>query len=103
NALIAAFQPIENRMDIGALWENYMVAERKKYNDYNQQWCNTYFWRTHAQQEIDLIEEKDGLLYAFEIKWNPAAKARLSKTFSSQYPNHQFAVINNENYTAFLM
>jgi predicted AAA+ superfamily ATPase len=103
NALIANFSLPELRQDIGALWENFIISERIKYLHYNNQWVNSYFWRTHDQQEIDYIEERDGILYAFEIKWNNKKDARLSKSFSNSYPNHQFQVINPDNYEQFLI
>jgi hypothetical protein len=61
-----------------------------------------YFWRTHEQQEIDLIIEKNGQLKTFEIKWNSKAKARLSQTFARQYPNHTFDVVNSDNFFEFV-
>ena len=103
NALIAAFQPIENRQDIGGLWENFVIAERIKFLHYHQKWSNNFFWRTQAQQEIDWIEDSDGVLHAFEIKWNPKAKAALSKTFSNNYPNHTFTVVHRENFEEVLL
>lgn len=103
NALIANFSLPELRQDIGALWENFIISERVKYLHYNNLWVNSYFWRTQDQQEIDYIEEKDGVLSAFEIKWNVKKEARLSKSFSKAYPNHQFNVINPDNYEQFLI
>jgi len=102
NSLIANFNPPELRVDAGALWENFIIAERTKYIRNNNLWANTYFWRTQDQQEIDYIEERDGKLYAFEIKWNPKSKARLSKTFSAAYNNTSFEVINPENFEGFI-
>ncbi len=102
NSLIANFNPPEIRNDNGALWENFIIAERIKYVRNNNIWANTYFWRTQDQQEIDYIEEREGKLYAFEFKWNPKSKARLSKTFSSAYPGTQFEVINPNNFESFL-
>jgi predicted AAA+ superfamily ATPase len=103
NALIAAFQPIENRQDVGALWENFLMSERQKFNTYHKRWVNTYFWRTTAQQEIDLIEEADGELHAFEFKWNETAKAKFSKTFTENYKPTKMEVIHKENYWQWLM
>lgn len=71
NALIANFEHIENRTDIGALWENYLVSERIKYLAYQQKWVNNWYWRTTEQQEIDYVEEENGQLSAFEFKWKP--------------------------------
>ncbi len=103
NALISDFRPITTRNDVGALWENYIIGERKKYIAYHKIWANTYFWRTQDQQELDYIEEYDGVLHAFECKWNAEKKARLPKSFSVVYPEHTFDVINPENYPSFLM
>ncbi len=103
NALIANFNQPGLRQDIGALWENFIITERIKHTHYNNIWANKYFWRTHAQQEIDYIEERDGKIYAYEIKWNNNAKAYLSKTFSNAYPNSEFTVINKENFVEFIM
>jgi predicted AAA+ superfamily ATPase len=102
NALIAQFGPIELRPDRGALWENYLMSERRKYTDYNQMWVNSYFWRTQDQQEIDYVEEQDGNFRAWEFKWNPEARVRLSKTFEKAYPNSVFSIINPGNVEDFL-
>ncbi len=103
NALIANFNQPGLRQDIGALWENFIITERIKHTHYNNILANKYFWRTHAQQEIDYIEERDGKIFAYEIKWNNNAKAYLSKTFSNAYPNCEFIVINKENFVEFII
>lgn len=102
NAVIKQFNPLSLRDDVGALWENFLVSERMKYINYNFHYCNRYFWRTHAQQEIDYVEDKDGLLSAFEFKWNPKAKAKLPKAFSTAYPNSEFKTIHRDNFYSFL-
>ena len=101
NALIASFQPLELRQDVGALWENYLMSERIKYLHYNKIWANNYFWRTHDQQEIDYVEEIDGLFHAYEFKWNPKAKVKFSKSFTSYY-QHTTNVVNRDNYYNFI-
>lgn len=101
NSLIANFSPPELRGDTGALWENFFISERIKFLKNNNIWANTYFWRTQDQQEIDFIEERDGMLHALEIKWNPKSKARLSRTFSSEYKT-SFDVITPDNFDRFL-
>jgi uncharacterized protein len=103
NSLIANFSPVTLRQDIGSLWENFFVSERIKHKHYNDIWTNNYFWRTHDQQEIDFIEEIDGKLIAYEVKWNKNRKPYLSKTFSQAYPNNEFHVINPENIENFIM
>ncbi len=102
NAIIANFQALELRKDVGALWENFLVAERLKFTHYNNQYPNRYFWRTKQQQEIDYIEELDGKLYAFEFKWKGGQKVKPSITFTKAYPENEFKVVTPENYFAFL-
>ena len=102
NALIAQFGSIELRPDKGALWENYLMAERRKYLEYNEMWVNSYFWRTQDQQEIDYVEEQDGIFSTWEFKWNPDARVRLSKTFAKAYPHSVFKVITPQNVEDFL-
>ncbi len=102
NALINNFGVLKLRSDVGALWENYLISERKKFLNYHAIRAGTYFWRTQQQQEVDYIEEIDGMLYAFEFKWNDIGKARIPLTFSKAYSNHLFDVITPRNYVSFL-
>ena len=103
NALIADYRAPEVRQDIGALWENFVIAERMKSNEYYHRWVNRYFWRTKQQQEIDYLEESGGKLHAYEMKWNPRAKASITKTFTEAYPNSEFQVITTDNIADFLL
>ena len=103
NALIADYRAPEVRQDIGSLWENFVVAERMKSNEYYHRWVNRYFWRTKQQQEIDYLEEGGGNLYVYEMKWNPRAKASITKTFTEAYPNSEFQVITPDNISDFLL
>jgi len=102
NAIIKNFNPIELRQDVGALWENFLVCERMKANSYNKRYVNSYFWRTREQQEIDLIEETGGKLYAYEFKWNPKAKGKVPGSFLRTYPEATGEVIHRENYMEFV-
>jgi len=102
NALIANFEHIENRTDIGALWENYLVSERIKYLAYHQKWANNWYWRTTEQQEIDYLEEENGQLSAFEFKWNPKAKGSVPSSFRKTYPAATINRIHRENFETFL-
>lgn len=103
NALINNYAPVEMRSDAGQLFENYMIVERMKYCQRSNRLCNRYFWRTTYQSEIDYIEESDGILSAFEFKWNPRRKASLPQSFSNAYPGTDFAVVNPDNYDQFLL
>ncbi len=103
NAVIRKYQPIEFRDDIGKLWENYLVAERKKWLHYSGFYGQTYFWRNTQQAEIDYIEEWDDGLHAFEFKWNSHAKARISASFTNAYNPVATAIIHQENYMDWLL
>ena len=102
NAILSNFAPLELRTDVGMLWENFMISERMKRNAYTDSYANLYFWRTHDQKEIDLIEEEDGLLRTYEFKWNPRAKATLPQAFATVYPNSTFSVITPESFWPFV-
>lgn len=102
NAILSNFAPPELRNDMGALWENFLISERLKRNIYSESYAQLYFWRTHAQQEIDLIEEKDGQLTAYEFKWNARAKAHIPTAFKTAYPSSSFDVITPDHYREFL-
>ena len=103
NAVIGNYQMIENRMDTGALFENYIVAERLKKLHYEKSYAKSYFWRSKTKQEIDYIEDIDGQLSAVEFKWNPKRKAALPLSFSRSYPDVDFKVVTRENYESFLL
>lgn len=97
NTIINNFAPAAQRSDMGALWENFLIAERKKQLAYGGSYGNTYFWRTR-QHEIDYIEEIDGELSAFEFKWNPKAKAKIPLVFMNTYQPKEAKVIHRENF-----
>lgn len=101
NALIANFAQPEGRTDMGALWENFLISERMKNNHYQGRWCNSWFWRTTKQQEIDYIEEENGHITAFEFKWNERAKAKVPTQFIENY-NSSFKVVHPNNMEEFL-
>lgn len=103
NAIIGNFLSLESRVDAGALWENFLVSERIKFNTNFNNYCKSYFWRTTQQQEIDYVEEFNNSWSAFEFKWNPNKRAYLSKTFSKAYPNNSFYIISPENINEFLL
>ena len=102
NAIIKNFSTLSLRQDVGCLWENLLVSERRKANHYANHYVNTYFWRTHKQQEIDMIEETGGKLYAWEFKWNEKAKAKIPDTFLDAYPGSETGIINRKNYMEFV-
>ncbi len=103
NALIKNYQPLSFRSDVGALWENFMVSERKKYLIYNEKQINTFFWRTTQRQEINPIEESSGMFDTFEFKWGEHKKAKFPITFTNNYPIHETKLINPGNYLGFVV
>ena len=102
NALLQNFAPLNLRQDVGALWENFFVSERLKYNLYNRRFAKSYFWRTQQQQEIDLVEEFDGNFYVFELKWNEKRKATFHESFLKAYNPKEMSVVTPKNYMQFL-
>ena len=102
NALISNFQLVEGRQDIGALWENYLISERIKQNEYLKRYANCYFWRTKDGLEIDYVEEVNGVLTAYEFKWNVNKKHRITSVFSKTYGIAEVKVITPENYMEFV-
>ena len=103
NAILADYSPIQTRPDRGALWENFLVSERKKYLSNNNLYRNMYFWRTLDQQEIDYIEEYDGRLHAYEFTWNPEKRGLVPQAFMKAYDVEAYATINPDNFFEFLM
>lgn len=102
NTLIANFNPVTLRNDVGALWENYLISERLKHCEYNKIYSNKYFWRTHSKQEIDYIEEREGKLFAFEFKWNKNKKTNIPLAFKNAYEKAEFMTITPDNYEKFI-
>ncbi|MFL9830119.1 ATP-binding protein [Flavobacterium sp. ST-87] len=103
NRIIKNFNPIELRDDVGALWENFVISERKKKLAYENQFKDTYFWRNTQQAEIDYLEVKNTEIEAFEIKYNPNQKVRFTKSFTEKYHPKTTQVIHKENFWDYLL
>jgi len=101
NALIASFQPVEMRNDIGQLWENYLICERIKLQHFLHTGTNNFFWRTYDRQEIDWIEESNGNIHGYELKWSDT-RTKAPIAWRNAYPRAGFTVINKENYSKWL-
>ncbi|MBC7641042.1 MAG: ATP-binding protein [Flavobacterium sp.] len=101
NAVINDFSAFETRNDKRNLFENFIVNEFIKDNEYQEKFDKFYFWRTNEQQEVDLVIEKNGQLQTIEIKWNAKTKAKLPLSFRNKYPNSDFKVVNSENFWEF--
>lgn len=101
NALINNFNSLLLRDDTGMLWENYIVMERIKKQEYTGISANNYFWRTYDQKEIDFVEERGGNLYGYEIKWKKG-RTKPPKDWIEGYSNASYEVIGRENYLEFI-
>jgi predicted AAA+ superfamily ATPase len=102
NAVILQFNSLENRNDIGALFENFISMERTKYLSNNRIFTQSYFWRTYQGSEIDLIEESSGKIDAIEFKYSPKTATKKPEEFLANYQNSSFKIINNQNYLDFV-
>jgi predicted AAA+ superfamily ATPase len=102
NAILGNFAPIAIRQDIGALWENFLITERKKLLNYYGFHGRTYFWRNKQQAEIDYVEEIDGKIYAFEFKWNPTVKVKFPQAFIENYQPEETKIIHQDNFWQWL-
>lgn len=100
NMVLGNFSPLELRQDTGALWENFLISERRKQNTYKNTTAKMYFWRTKQQQEVDLVEECNGEITGFEFKWNAKKKLNLPKTFVKEY-NAKEVIIDRINFRDF--
>jgi len=101
NSLISNLNPIHIRNDYGQLWENYCIAERQKFLSFNKIYANRFFWRTYTQKEIDYLEERDGILHAYEMKYS-GRSAKVPSAFIQNYPDSEFNEINRDNFLSFL-
>lgn len=101
NVFLNNFNILDRRQDVGALWENFIISERLKYQYYKRMSVNNYFWRTYTQQEIDWIEERNGKLYAYEFKWQPNKRIKAPELWTSTYSKF-FKVIDSDNFLDFV-
>ena len=103
NSLINSYALMEDRIDTGAVWENYCVVERIKTNQNQSKNRNYYFWRNYSQHEVDFIEEYDGKLFGYEFKYSKDQINKGSYNFTKEYPEATLELINKDNIEIFLM
>jgi len=103
NSVINNFNSLSLRNDVGSLWENFVIAERMKYIHNLGEYRKFYFWRTYQKQEVDFIEEWNGKMYAYEIKWKASGKRNQKRQFQQHYPDSAFTVINRDNFFDFVV
>ena len=102
NAVIAQFNDLNLRNDIGALWENFIFMELLKKSNLEEELAQYYFWRTHTGQEIDIVKEAGGALTAIECKWQ-AETARVPPLWKEAYPDAASLTLHRENYLEYLL
>lgn len=101
NAVINNLNPPALRSDVGGLWENFVIAERIKSNHNRGRFPNTWFWRSHQQQEVDYLEEEGGALAGYEIKWGEK-RLRVPSAFAAAYPDCPVILVNSNNLMEFV-
>lgn len=102
NMILGNFNALELRPDKGALWENFLISERLKQNQYKNTLAKMYFWRTKQQQQVDLVEEKSGVLSGYEFKWKSVKQTKLPITFTNTY-NTKGVIIDKTNFRKFIL
>jgi uncharacterized protein len=102
NGVIGLFGPLDSRNDVGFLWENFIFSERIKKRSYLDMYGGMYFWRTYAQDEIDIIEEHEGALFAYECKWSDTTSRGAPRAWKQAYPDSTFSTITPKNYMEFI-
>ena len=102
NAVVGMFNPLNLRDDIGKIWENYLISEVQKHREYCRLSSRLYFWRTYDRKEIDLIEDHQGHLSAYEIKWKQS-RVPVPKDWRRHYPQADFNVIHSGNYLNYIL
>lgn len=101
NAIVFNFNPLNVRDDVGKLWENFMVTERLKTQEYKGIHANNFFWRTWDKQEVDWLEEKEGNLFGYEFKYS-SQKSKGCASFMKSYPEAKLQLITSQNYSNFV-
>lgn len=103
NAVLGNFLPLQSRTDKGALWENFMIAERRKFLSNTGQAPQVWFWRNSHQQEVDYIEEKDGAFMAWEFKFSDKKPVKPVSSFQAAYSVPEIQKVSSENFSGFVL
>ena len=103
NAIISQFNELADRNDTGNLFENFIVMERLKANAYLNRFTQSYFWRTYDSQEVDLVEETNGEIHGYEVKWSETRKVKTPTAWKAIYPGALITLVNRDNYLSFIL
>ena len=103
NSILERFNPLGQRDDLGALWENFCVVERLRFNSNNSKYGNYYFWRTPSGNEVDFVEDYDGILHGFEFKYSKDKILKGSYNFVKEYPKSTIELVNKDNIDEFVI
>jgi uncharacterized protein len=90
------------RDDAGRLWENFLVAERRKILEYRASFAGSWFWRLRTGAELDYVEEEDGRLRGYELKYGDK-KPRAPSAWNHSYPDSSYSVVNRESWMDFAL
>lgn len=102
NAIIGQFSKLQNRQDVGALFENFFISERIKKLNLEGFYGKTHYWRNTQQAEIDFLEIIENDITAYEIKYNPNKKVVFTKSFTEKYHPKNTFVVNKDNFWEYL-
>lgn len=102
NAVIGQYNLLDSRNDIGALWENFVVAERLKKRSYTGIYGTFHFWRTYDGKEIDYVEDRDGGPFGFQCRWSENQRVKLPLKWSESYPGAIYELVTPDNYLDFV-
>jgi len=101
NMAIGNLRPVNQRDDVGALWENFLMVERMKKLAYTRTHAHAYFWRTYTGAELDYVEEREGVLTGYKFKYG-AKPAKCPASWSATYKGSGYELINRANYLDFV-
>jgi hypothetical protein len=84
------------------LWKNWLISERIKWNQQQENPCQYSFWRTHTKQQMDFIEMKDQKISAYKSIWDKRKKPKFPVSFKNFYPEASIHALNRSTYWGFL-
>ncbi len=102
NASINNFNDLLMRMDIDALWMNWLIAERIKWNKMNMVVAEYFFWRSHTRQQVDFIECNAKGMQGYKFKYNKKKPLKKPPLFQNHYPDIPVHTVNTGTYFSFL-